>query len=103
MDIEDDSDDEFSEALTVTPQYCIRQAGREGLTLVRSSSTATSFVGVFNPNPGWPKPYKAELQRDGKKVHLGYYAIAEYAALAYARALGVEGSKAAAAAAFAAR
>ena len=35
-------------------------------------------------------------------MHLGYYAIAEAAALEYARALGCEGSKRAAAAAFAA-
>ena len=35
-------------------------------------------------------------------MHLGYYAIAEAAALEYARALGPAGSKAAAAAAFAA-
>lgn len=100
MDIDDDSADEFDVALT--PQYCIRAAGSEGLRLVRSSRSLTGFVGVFKPNPGRPKPYKAELERNGKKVHLGYYAIAEEAALVYARALGPEGSREAAVAAFAA-
>lgn len=97
--LEDDSDDEVYDGsmMALTPQYCIAQAALEGLTLVRSSSNATGFVSVFIPNPdGRPKPYKTELgRRDGKKVHLGYYAIAEEAALVYARALGPEGSKAA--------
>ena len=104
MDIEDDSDDEDYDGsmMALTPQYCIAQAASEGLTLVRFSfvgfggTIATGFVGVSNPNPdGRPKQYKAELTLDGKRVSLGYYATAEEAALAYARALGPEGSQAA--------
>ena len=43
------------------------------------------------------KPFEACLKHDGKKHYLGLYATAEEASLMYARALGPDGSKAAAA------
>ena len=75
----------------------LRVAAREGLTLVRADN-ATGFRGVArNEKACKSKPYQAYLNHNRKQQHLGYYATAEEAALAYARALGPEGSKAAAA------
>ena len=45
----------------------IAQAEAEGLMLVRSSKSATGFLGVVHAKPGRTKPYQAELRRDGKK------------------------------------
>ena len=70
----------------------------EGLTLVRTSNE-TGFMGVYKDGgeESQSKPYQARLDRDdGTQQHLGSFATAEEAALAYARALGPEASLAAA-------
>ena len=56
----------------------------EGLTL-RVAENKTGYFGVHLANLGQPKPYRAELRRGGKKVHLGSFATAEEAALCFAR------------------
>ena len=60
------------------------QAEAEGLTLLVADNT-TGYFGVYLANPGQPKPYKAQLRRGGKMVHLGCFATAEEAALCIAR------------------
>ena len=50
------------------------QAQAEGLTLGRSSFRQSGFLNV-----GMVRPYKAGVWRDGKHVHLGYFATAEKA------------------------
>ena len=66
----------------------LRAAARDGLTLMRADN-ATGFRGVCRSGRK-SKPFKVELNKE----YLGYYATAEEAALAYARALGPDGSKA---------
>ena len=69
----------------------IAPAEAEGLVLLRSSESATGFVGVCH-KPGRTKPYEARLWTSGrKKENLGSFSTAEEAALAYARALAREG------------
>ena len=63
---------------------------------MRASDNATGFRGVKHGERR-SKPFQALVWRNGKMQHLGRYATAEEAALAYARELGPEGSKAAAA------
>jgi hypothetical protein len=58
------------------------QAGE--LTLVVAENS-TGYFGVHLHKPGQPKPYKAQVWRGGKMVHLGSFAIAEEAALCVAR------------------
>ena len=70
----------------------LRDAASAGLTLVRADN-ATGFRGVYH-NERYSKPFKARLRRGGKLEILGCHATAEEAALAYARALGSEDSKA---------
>ena len=74
----------------------LRQAGAEGLTLLRSESSSTGYKGVSFKS-GRPKPYEAQATRGGKGVHLGSFATAEEAALVLARS--PEGQAAVAAAA----
>ena len=74
-----------------------QQAQAEGLTLLVADNT-TGYYGVYH-QPGRPKPYKVELKRGGKNVHLGRFATAEEAALCVARSPeGQEAAKRAAAA-----
>ena len=61
-----------------------QQAKAEKLTLLVAEST-TGYFGVSLAKPGNPKPYKGQLRRGGNKVHLGYFATAEEAALYVAR------------------
>jgi len=68
----------------MTAEEAVRQAEAEGLMLLRAESSSTGYKGV-----GWlkrleAKPYKAEVRRGGKLMHLGYFATAEEAALTYA-------------------
>jgi hypothetical protein len=63
-----------------------RDAASEGLTLVRSDN-ATGFKGVYHGKARKSKPFHAMVWRDGKLEHLGNFATAEKAALAYAHAL----------------
>jgi hypothetical protein len=60
------------------------QAEAEGLTLLKADNKA-GYFGVHLPNPGHPKPYRAQVTRGGKDVHLGSFATAEEAALCVAR------------------
>ena len=75
------------------PEEAIERAAAEGLTLVRSSDNQSGFVGVYLSR----SRYEAQVKRGGALQHLGTFGTAEEAALAYARALGPEGSAAAAA------
>ena len=76
----------------------LRDAASEGLTLVRALDNATGFRGVYHDARAKSKPFEATLCHGGKLEYLGRFAAAEEAALAYARALGPEDSKAAASA-----
>jgi len=63
----------------------IRQAEREGLTLVTSGSTS-GYKGVcYRPKERGTKKYKLEVTAEGKSLYLGWFATAEQAALFYAR------------------
>ena len=68
------------------------QAEAEGLKLLEADNK-TGYFGVCLSNPGYPKPYKAQVSRGGKVVSLGSFATAEEAALCVARS--VEGQAAA--------
>ena len=67
-------------------------ASSEGLALVRANN-ASGFKGVMR-DARKSKSFQARLNRGGKLECLGSFATPEEAALAYARALGPEGSKA---------
>ena len=82
----------------LTAEEALRQAEAEGLMLLLSDNTA-GFKGVgFVSGRSKSKPYQAQVRRGGKHVHLGTFAIAEEAALCYARDLAANGLSAAAAA-----
>ena len=68
----------------LTSEEARQQAQAEGLTLVVAENT-TGYFGVYLTNPGYPKPYLAQLKRGGKKMNLGCFATAEEAALCIAR------------------
>ena len=75
-----------AEPPTLTAEEAVQQAEAEGLTLLRSESSNSSYKGVsFKGSRNRAKPYQANLWRDGKLVHLGIFATAEEAALCYAR------------------
>ena len=84
---------------SLTSEEARQQAQAERLTLLVADNK-TGFFGVHLNNPGYPKPYKAQVWRGRKKVHLGTFATAEEAALCVARSQ--EGQQQAAAAAAAA-
>ena len=64
----------------------VRQAEREGLALVTSSRSSTSYKGVtFYPNQKGALKYKLSVKVGGNMVTLGRFATAEEAALFYAR------------------
>ena len=56
----------------------------EGLTLLKANNK-TGYFGVNLAKPHRLKPYKAQVWRNSKHVHLGYFATAEEAALCVAR------------------
>ena len=68
----------------MTALAALRQAEAEGLTLLRSESSRTGYKGVARNNSGG-KPYKAEVWRGGRLMHLGCFATVEEAALNVAR------------------
>eukprot|EP00962_Isochrysis_galbana_P009031 scaffold2507_cov122-Isochrysis_galbana.AAC.22 len=59
------------------------------LEMIKSEASASGFKGVKKHHKGG---YQARVKRDGKKVHLGTFASAEEAAMAYAAS--AEGMKA---------
>ena len=63
-------------------EAAVRQAAAEGLTLQPSDHIA-GYRGVGKA--GGSKPFQAKVWRASKEVHLGRFATAEEAALAYAR------------------
>ena len=67
----------------LTSEEARQQAQAEGLTLLVAENE-TGYLGVSD-KPGKSKPYQARVMRCGKKVHLGYFATAEEAALCVAR------------------
>ena len=79
----------------LTSEGARRQAQAEGLTLLVAKNE-TGYFGVSD-KPGKSKPYQVRVMRCGKKVHLGYFATVEEAALCVARS--PEGQAAAARAA----
>ena len=60
------------------------QAEAEGLTLLKADNKA-GYYGVHHTNPGYPRPYTAQVRRGGTMVNLGSFATAEEAALCIAR------------------
>ena len=73
-----------SDVISMTSEEARQQAQVEGLTL-RVAGNTTGYFGVHLAKPGQRKPYQAASKRGGKKVHLGYFATAEEAALCIAR------------------
>eukprot|EP00964_Phaeocystis_antarctica_P141824 scaffold106932_cov64-Phaeocystis_antarctica.AAC.7 len=71
-------------ALPLTSEEARQQAQAEELTLLVADNKAGYFGVHFNLSCK-PKPYKAEVRRGGKDVHLGSFATAEEAALCVAR------------------
>ena len=68
----------------LTSEEARQQAQAEKLTLLVADNR-TGYFGVYLSQPGLSKPYQAMVRRAGKKVHLGYFATAEEAALCVAR------------------
>ena len=68
----------------LTSEEARQQAEAEGLTLLKADNKA-GYFGVSLSNPGYSKPYKAEVRRGGRNVSLGSFATAEEAALCIAR------------------
>ena len=77
----------------LTREQALQQAQAEGLVLRKADSqSGYAGVGILS---GRSNPYKAEVKRSGKQVHLGSFATAEEAALCVAQS--PEGQAAAAA------
>ncbi|EOD21279.1 hypothetical protein EMIHUDRAFT_117274 [Emiliania huxleyi CCMP1516] len=73
-------------APTAADAEVIRQAEREGLTLVTSGSSNSGYKGVcYCPKRKGSKKYELAVRVGGKQVFLGMFATAEQAALFYAR------------------
>ena len=69
----------------ITADEVLAQAEAEGLTLARSSANMSGFQNVSVRPECKARPYAANVWRDGKNFHLGYFATAEEAALHIAR------------------
>ena len=69
----------------LTAEEAVRQAGAEGLTLLRSERSSTGYKNVTFSSSSRVKLYQAQLWRGGKMVHLGMFVTPEEAALCYAR------------------
>ena len=70
--------------MSMSTEEAWQQAQAEKLTLLVAESK-TGYYGVLHSQPGRPRPYQAQVRRGGKKLHLGYFATAEEAALCIAR------------------
>ena len=74
------------------------KAKEKGVTLVRSDEGSTGYKGVtHHPTNSKSKPYHGANRGGWRATPLGCFSSMHEAALAYARHLGVEGSKTAAA------
>ena len=71
-------------AAPLSSEEALQQAQAEGLVL-RVAESGRGYFGVHLANPGKAKPYKAQVSRGGRQVHLGCFATAEEAALCVAR------------------
>ena len=74
-----------AERSPMTAEETVRQAEAEGLTLLRPDIGSSGYQGVSFHSNCRSKPHQAKGQRDGKRVHLGYFVTPEEAALAFAR------------------
>ena len=77
----------YSEDRSARARAAVEAAEAEGLELQRSEENPTGYVGV-NATSSKANPFKAQVRREGRKVHLGQFPTAEEAALAVARAGG---------------
>ena len=82
-------------AQTDAAEAAVHQAEAEGLRL-QPSDNATGFRGVYSDacSRHKVKPFKASYKKAGKNVHIGSFATAEEAALAYARTPEVQAAAA---------
>jgi flagellar biosynthesis GTPase FlhF len=84
------------EALGEVPEWVAAAAQREGLTLIRSATTATGFkhvsVSVARSSLTCKKPFQLRMTEEKAVVNGGRYATAAEAALAYARSIGAQAS-----------
>ena len=82
-------------AQTDAAEAAVHQAEAEGLRL-QPSDNATGFRGVYSDacSRHKVKPFKASYKKAGKNVHIGSFATAEEAALAYARTPEVQAAEA---------
>jgi hypothetical protein len=71
-------------AAPLTSEEARLQAQAEKLTLLVAENK-TGYFGVNLHKPGQPEPYQAQVQRGGRRVHLGHFVTAEEAALCVAR------------------
>jgi len=71
-------------AAPLTSEEARQQAQAEKLTLLVADNSA-GYFGVYLDKPGRPKPYRVQVWRGGKYVHLGSFATSEEAALCVAR------------------
>ena len=69
----------------LTKAEVLQAAVDEKLTLRMSTKSNTGYFGVALNKPGQPKPYQAQLRRDGKMVGLGCFTTAEETALRVAQ------------------
>ena len=73
---------------TAAGAEAVRQAEREGLTLITSGNNNSGYKGViFMPKQTGSKKYQLQMKVGGNKLYLGCFATAEEAALARARQL----------------
>jgi hypothetical protein len=65
----------------------VRQAEREGLTLLACPTMMSGFHGVLRDSTtaGLVKPFRVQVRRGGVRITLGRFGTAEEAALCYAR------------------
>eukprot|EP00964_Phaeocystis_antarctica_P061382 scaffold36683_cov57-Phaeocystis_antarctica.AAC.4 len=81
---EEEEEEEDEEMWQTGAAKAVRQAEAEGLTLQPADSVA-GYRGVRKNSGCKGRPFYATVWRAGKEVHLGAFATAEEAALAYAR------------------
>jgi len=72
-------------SLSRAAKAALRQAGAEGVTLLRSADNSTGYKSVSFKSSLKSKPYQAQVKRGGKTMRFGYFATAEEAALSIAR------------------